>query len=179
MNALTADASPERRRFYEGAGLSGFMTKPIDRALLVEHLGAVDEDKRRATQTAIPADAATIDGALFDHVLLGELRAAIGADRVDQLLALLDRECDERMVQIRRHDSSGDLALVRREAHSLKGAASAVGATALSAIVERLEAAPTAAAAARLVAPLAVQAERTRVAIAVLTGAPDDQQRAS
>ena len=177
--ALTADASPERRRFYEGAGLSGFMTKPIDRALLVEHLGAVAEGKRRATQTATPADAATIDGALFDHVLLGELRAAIGADRVDQLLALLDRECDERMVQIRRHDSSGDLALVRREAHSLKGAASAVGATALTAIAERMEAAPTAAAAARLVAPLAVQAERTRVAIAVLTGAPDDQQRAS
>ena len=173
--ALTADASPERRRFYDGAGLSGFITKPIDRALLVEHLGAVAHGKLERAQAApFPAD-----DALFDNALLGELRTALGADRLDQLLALLDRECHERLVLISRPNVGGNLDLIRREAHSLKGAASAVGAMSLAALAEQLEAAPSAVAAARVIALLARQAGRTRAAIAPLIGAPDDQQRAS
>nr|WP_281169522.1 response regulator [Sphingomonas jaspsi] len=41
--ALTADASPERRRFYQGVGLTDFMTKPIDQAELAAKLASIRE----------------------------------------------------------------------------------------------------------------------------------------
>ena len=62
--ALTADASSERRRFYDGAGLSDFMTKPIDRKALGNRLAAI------AQATVVPvdslADPAAAQGVLFD-----------------------------------------------------------------------------------------------------------------
>ena len=178
--ALTADASPERRRFYDGAGLTGFVTKPIDRALLVEHLGAAAQLKlQRALAAATPADPAVATAALFDEAYLGELRAAVGPDRVDQLLVLLDCECEERVTRILRLDVSGEVAGIRREAHSLKGAASAVGAIALAGIAEQLEQVRSGGASASLIAALIGHADRTRAAIAALLGDRDDHQQAS
>ena len=62
--ALTADASSERRRFYDGAGLSDFMTKLIDRKALGNRLAAI------AQATVVPvdslADPAAAQGVLFD-----------------------------------------------------------------------------------------------------------------
>ena len=178
--ALTADASPERRRFYDGAGLTGFVTKPIDRALLVEHLGAAAQLKlQRALAAATPANPAVATAALFDEAYLGELRAAVGPDRVDQLLVLLDCECEDRVARILRLDLSGELAGIRREAHSLKGAASAVGAIALAGIAEQLEQVRSGGASASLIAALIGHADRTRAAIAALLGDRDDHQQAS
>ncbi|MGH6658027.1 MAG: ATP-binding protein, partial [Sphingomicrobium sp.] len=39
--ALTADASPERRRFYDNVGLTDFLTKPIDSLALATRLAAI------------------------------------------------------------------------------------------------------------------------------------------
>ena len=178
--ALTADASPERRRFYDGAGLTGFITKPIDRALLVEHLGAAAQLKvQRALAAATPANPAVATAALFDEAYLGELRAAVGPDRVDQLLVLLDRECEERVARILRLDASGELTGIRREAHSLKGAASAVGAIALAGIAEQLEQVRSGGASASLIAALTGHADRKRAAISAFLGDRDDHQQAS
>lgn len=43
--ALTADDSPERRRFYQRAGLNHFMTRPIDPAQLADLLSRIAEQQ--------------------------------------------------------------------------------------------------------------------------------------
>lgn len=48
--ALTADASPERRRFYDGAGLSDFLTKPIDGSALAALLQTLTTTNDRPIQ---------------------------------------------------------------------------------------------------------------------------------
>lgn len=50
--ALTADASPERRRFYNGAGLTRFMTKPIDQAELAAELRHIVMERISGTDTS-------------------------------------------------------------------------------------------------------------------------------
>lgn len=177
--ALTADASPERRRFYDGAGLTAFLTKPIDRAQLCEQLAAVAQDKAQSATPPIKDTTAvtrSADGSPFDDVYVCELRAAIGSDRVDQLLELMDRECVDRPVVIRELVRAGAIDQVRREAHGLKGAASGLGAVALARVAQRLELAPGKAAAGRLLGPLDREALRTRGAIALAIG--PDRQRA-
>lgn len=53
--ALTADASEERRRFYEGAGLTAFLTKPIDQPALAAMLVEVcNRRPRNAFADTIP-----------------------------------------------------------------------------------------------------------------------------
>nr|WP_294851594.1 ATP-binding protein [uncultured Sphingomonas sp.] len=57
--ALTADASPERRRFYEGAGLTGFLTKPVNQAelasALLEHASWAAHKSRGANSLTFQA----------------------------------------------------------------------------------------------------------------------------
>ncbi len=119
--ALTADASPERRRFYDNAGLTGFMTKPIDAAALGERLAAIAEPG--LTERAIKAR----DEAL-DHDHLDRLRSALGPSRLEGLLDLFVKELASRPDEIREHLLAGRLEQATLEAHSLKGAAMSVGA---------------------------------------------------
>ena len=118
--ALTADASPERRRFYDNAGLTDFMTKPIDGNALADLLSTI------AMAESAPAAAAPIDQ---QH--LKSLRAALGPTRLKALLELFVAELDHRPDSLREHLLAGRLDQARAEAHSLKGAAMSVGATAL------------------------------------------------
>ena len=118
--ALTADASPERRRFYDNAGLTDFMTKPIDGKALADRLMAI------AGPIAAPSGASPIDE---DH--LQSLRAALGPTRLRDLLGLFLAELDHRPASLRDHLLSGRLDQAKAEAHSLKGAAMSVGASLL------------------------------------------------
>ena len=128
--ALTADASPERRRFYDGAGLTDFLTKPIDRGLLAARL--LHHAQAAATATpALQPEASATKSSLIDTDRIAELRQALGAQQLNELLAMLVAECTTRPPRIRALIAAGDLAEARREAHSLKGAATSVGAAAL------------------------------------------------
>ena len=119
--ALTADASPERRRFYDNAGLTDFMTKPIDGAALAARLARVAGD-------SVAGPSMT----LIDQDHLARLRAALGPSRFDALLALFLTELDQRPTDLRDHLLAGRLDQARAEAHSLKGAALSVGASLLA-----------------------------------------------
>ena len=121
--ALTADASPERRRFYDNAGLTDFMTKPIDGPALGARLAAI----------AAPAAAEVADArdAAIDHGHLERLRAALGPKRLDALLELFLKELSSRPDDIRDHLLAGRLDQATGEAHSLKGAAMSIGANSL------------------------------------------------
>ena len=126
--ALTADASAERRRFYDNAGLTDFMTKPIDANDLAARLAAI---------AALPT--ADSSQAVFDDDHLGQLRAALGPKRLRSLLDLLRKEVIERPALIRGHLAAGRLCPATDEAHSLKGAALSIGAGPLSKAAAAIE----------------------------------------
>ncbi|WP_310468163.1 ATP-binding protein [Sphingomonas sp.] len=135
--ALTADASAERRRFYDNAGLTGFMTKPINSEELRARLSAIAQQPARF---AVPPDDAMPPAASpLDPRRLEELRGVLGPRRVEALLKLLERELVDRTATIRRLAAKPDLTPLRHEAHSLKGAALSMGATAVGAAAAALE----------------------------------------
>jgi signal transduction histidine kinase/CheY-like chemotaxis protein/HPt (histidine-containing phosphotransfer) domain-containing protein len=117
--ALTADASSERRRFYDNAGLTGFLTKPINSDILSRTLGAIATQQRAEDSDTTPDHFQE----LFNSRALGQLRAAIGPTRLQSLLDLLLEELTSRPKNIRALLEGGDLDGARGEAHSLKGAA--------------------------------------------------------
>ncbi len=133
--ALTADSSPERRRFYDNAGLTDFMTKPIDAPALGERLAAIASPFEPSGSAEPP----------LDHGHLDRLRAALGPKRLDALLDLFLRELASRPDEIRDHLLAGRLEQAASEAHSLKGAAMSVGAAPLAGAVHAIERLETAA----------------------------------
>ena len=140
--ALTADASSERRRFYDGAGLTHFLTKPIDRLALAARLDEIAMG--RAQPLALPPEPPTLSsadpvGQLLDVARYHELRDVLGGVRVHALLDLLVAEIDLCPARIRQCIERGDLDAARAEAHSLRGAASNLGATALGNVAAALE----------------------------------------
>ena len=72
---LTADASPERRLFYDNAGLTDFMTKPIDATALANRLAAI------AAPAITDLAQSPLDEDHFDR-----LKAALGPTRLQSLL---------------------------------------------------------------------------------------------
>lgn len=166
--ALTADASPERRRFYDNAGLTDFITKPIDGNALADRLAAI----------ATPVDVEPTVSPL-DHEHLDRLRAALGPTRLHSLLDLFLTELDHRPDRLRDHLLAGRLDQAKAEAHSLKGASMSVGATALGEAtlqIEQLDAATDIKTNARLLDDLELAVEAVRAA---LGGLAHDGSRAS
>lgn len=119
--ALTADATPERRRFYDNAGLTDFMTKPIDGPALGALLAAVTE----------PGSVDEASDPAIDLSHLDRLRAALGPKRLDALIALFLDELGSRPADISDNLLAGRLDAAKSEAHSLKGAALSIGAVPL------------------------------------------------
>ncbi len=124
--ALTADALPERRPFYDEAGLTGFLTKPIDPALLSGCLQAI-------------AETPPIAAPLLDEGKLTSLDHVVGQAGTRKLLDLLRVELDERPQLIVGMIERGSRSAVMAEAHALKGATFNVGATRVGAIARRIE----------------------------------------
>lgn len=130
--ALTADAAMDRRARYEGIGLSGFLTKPIDTRRLWAMLAALGDEMP-------PADVVPPDGVVLNAAKLDDLGATIGSERLGHILALflaeLDRAPDqiEALVHARRMREAGFAA------HALKGAAGNVGAFMLHDVAGHIE----------------------------------------
>jgi len=119
--ALTADASPERRRFYDNAGLTDFMTKPIDVDLLQQHLARAAGDGK-LPQVQLPADESPID-----ESRLTELRNILGPAKLHSLLEMLGVELSSRPALLRSAAAADRVDDLRGQAHSLKGAVDSLG----------------------------------------------------
>ncbi|MCM8558146.1 PAS domain-containing hybrid sensor histidine kinase/response regulator [Sphingomicrobium sediminis] len=184
--ALTADASPERRRFYEGAGLTAFLTKPIDQALLIatiEELTASPLDmqaKDKAVDTQTKRLAADDTQGCFDKERLDELGAALGAARLGDMLGLLKVELELRPELLATALDHDDVDELHDLAHSLKGAASSAGAIAVAKIAAQLERSDDPVALRALLDDLDLAVERTLEALVDQVPALDgDNQTAS
>ena len=119
--ALTADVAPDRRRFYDNAGLTAFLPKPIDAELLHQHLS-------RIASAPAPASApAAIDDGEIDLDRVDDLRAVIGDAKLANLIGMLTRELADYPAAMRASAAGQDIAALRAQAHSLKGAADNLG----------------------------------------------------
>ena len=171
--ALIADASPERKRFYDGAGFSHFLTKPVDREALATSLAAIGPARKRRAR---PECVARATPALVEPQRIAELRATLGSDRLEALLGLLIAECLDRPALLRTAFGRGELVAIRAEGHGLKGAALSVGATALGKAAEHLETVASLALAEPLIAALEECAQATRTAVLRLLDSPTDDR---
>ncbi|WP_265528130.1 PAS domain S-box protein [Sphingomicrobium marinum] len=161
--ALTADASPERRRFYDGAGLSAFLTKPIDQEALADQLAAI------AAQCG-SGDSEQSSTPLLDDDRLAAISSTLGAERLDALLDLLRGQLECTPAALAAHMKSGDMEALRREAHALKGAAANAGAGRVAERAASIEAARERDGAEALLATLEADVSATIEAIAARLG---------
>lgn len=166
--ALTADVSAERRRFYDQAGLTDFLAKPIDRLALAARLVAIAGPSLEVETEMDVAAPRKGEVPLLDTTNINQLCAAIGSTSFDGLLDLLQVEMAERPAAIRIAVIAGDDALARQEAHSLKGACISIGAMALGQAAAMIELAPDLQAMNAALETLDRQTMRTRQAVEAL-----------
>lgn len=137
--ALTANAFPEDVKACMDAGMNMFVAKPVQKEVLLSAiltaLGAITN----LTQTTPGTDAEPepVVGEPVDRHALTEMEDAIGADGVVEMITLFTQETTARLDRL----SAGarELAADLREVHTLKGAASTVGAPILAGMSARLE----------------------------------------
>ena len=124
--ALTANAFPEDVAACFDAGMTAFVAKPVRKETLVAALlRALEGDPVAAPDIAAAEDDGPLDREAFES-----LAREIGADGLAELVVLFEAETDVRLRLIA--DGSLDRERLVREVHSLKGAAAAACATALS-----------------------------------------------
>jgi response regulator RpfG family c-di-GMP phosphodiesterase len=133
--AVTAHAMAGAREEYLALGMDDYLAKPIDPKMLLERLAALHAEPGAGTGSDEPGTM------VLDHLHLEALSSFLPADDVRQLLDLLPAQLDVQISSIEALLTTGDLATLGREAHSLAGAASNYGALKLSHFAREIEAA--------------------------------------
>ena len=144
--ALTAHAIAGMREEYLAAGMSGYVSKPIDRAQLfktiAELASARPSEMQRQTEpvqvSPTPAEISRPEAAV-DHAHLDKLKVMIGADQLATLLQGFVDSLDERVKRVKPLLEQHKLAEVAREAHDLISISGNIGAMRLSRIARQLE----------------------------------------
>ena len=138
--AMTADTGEADRVRCQDAGMNDHVAKPVDRALLLETV----EKWLRAPLSAGaapgfgPCAAAVPEAAgdVLDRDVLAQLAQDLEADLLADVLRQFVEETRERVARI---TAESDLAVLTREAHTLKSTAGTFGARALCAAARALE----------------------------------------
>ena len=147
--ALTADVLPEHRARFREAGIDGLVPKPIDWEVLAAalerhglHAGgdwggkAGRGAKPPPPPPSSPSPAVTLPGI---DMTLAMRRTAGQSELFWSLLADFVVDCAGEAERIERAMGAGDLAVARRFAHSLRGAAGNLGAARLAAAAGAVE----------------------------------------
>ncbi|UEM20026.1 response regulator [Skermanella mucosa] len=129
--AMTADAELLQGEEWRACGMVDFVTKPINRKLVNEKL---EHWAARSVPAAEPGPA----DHLVDAERLADLADAMGWDTVSDLIDLFLEAGREAASGIRAALARGDLAAAGKEAHTLKGSSSNVGAVTVQAIAHHL-----------------------------------------
>jgi CheY-like chemotaxis protein/HPt (histidine-containing phosphotransfer) domain-containing protein len=137
--ALTAHAISGDRDKCMAAGMDGYLSKPIEPHRLAEELDkwlpAPQPAREPETQEKPPQEPA--DGAFNEKELLGRLMG----DRslAGKVVAGFLQDAPSQLRHLRERLEEGDADGARRQAHTLKGAASTVSARSLSALARKIE----------------------------------------
>lgn len=146
--ALTANAFADDVKACRDAGMDDFVAKPIRKRLLVEKLAAIAAGasksssglQRRAPAVVSPQPAPRADDVtLIDRSVVAEICQEIGPEAVAEIVQAFRREGANRIEHLRKLSGKDDRKGLEVEAHTLKGAAGAVGFAQLSALAFALE----------------------------------------
>jgi signal transduction histidine kinase/CheY-like chemotaxis protein/HPt (histidine-containing phosphotransfer) domain-containing protein len=143
--ALTANAFADDMKACRDAGMNDFVAKPIRKRLLIEKLAkiaqaAVVANAGRALTAATgakPAPAPKDD--LIDRSVVAQLCEEIGAEGTVEILRVFLDETRERLALMKKLSDAGDRAAIEVEAHTLKGAAGAMGFERVAELAKALE----------------------------------------
>ena len=130
---LTADVAPDRHRFYDNAGLTAFLPKPIDAKRLHEYLSRIASAPASAPAAPDSAPVApdsapvAIDDGEIDLDRVDDLRAVIGDAKLANLIGMLTRELADYPAAMRASAAGQDVTALRAQSHRLKGAADNLG----------------------------------------------------
>jgi PAS domain S-box-containing protein len=133
--SVTASAMAGAREEYLALGMDDYVAKPIDPQVLLEKLATLSAEPGAGTGSDEPGTM------VLDYSHLEALSSHLPADDVRELLALFPEQLDAQLSSINALLTTGDLATLAREAHSLAGAASNYGAFKLSHFAREIEAA--------------------------------------
>jgi CheY-like chemotaxis protein/HPt (histidine-containing phosphotransfer) domain-containing protein len=148
--ALTANAFADDVKACRDAGMDDFVAKPIRKRLLVEKLAVIAgaalgsqlREPRQPPAAVVPEPAPRAradDTMLIDRSITAEICQEIGAEAVAEILQAFRREGADRIEHLRKLSDADDRKAIAIEAHTLKGAAGAVGFAQVSALAFMLE----------------------------------------
>ena len=145
--ALTANAFTEDVQDCLRAGMTGFLAKPIDRRRLFDLLDSLVQAASAGPGPAADAPLAPAAAAVepvedlpvLDRSVLDELATMIEQEGADEAMALFVADNRQRLARMRGLSVEGDRDAIDVEAHSLKGAARALGFMRLAALAASIE----------------------------------------
>ncbi|GHA94295.1 hypothetical protein GCM10007159_15040 [Modicisalibacter luteus] len=142
--AMTANVMPEHREVCLQSGMDEVICKPFTREALYFLLGqylspcresdetACSQTKETAPPPSLPSSEDSSGVGLLDLDIQKELRDTLDPDALKGLLTVFFARLDKRLVALRQHLENEDWQAFRRDAHSLKGAASSLGCLAIA-----------------------------------------------
>jgi CheY-like chemotaxis protein/HPt (histidine-containing phosphotransfer) domain-containing protein len=139
--AMTANAMEGDRKACEKAGMDDYISKPVTLKILAEILERwspsqgktfTKKDSKGKRKMKI-----TLDTNILNNIR--ELQSEGEEDLLSELIDVYKKDSKQTITKIHTSSEQGDLVLVRRAAHSLKGSSANLGAAELAAICHKLE----------------------------------------
>ncbi|OAN50430.1 sensor protein gacS [Paramagnetospirillum marisnigri] len=125
--AMTANAMRGDDQICLDAGMNGYISKPIDRQKLAEVLARYSgEAERKPVSPPLPTAGPSVDFSVLDL-----LKDDLEAETVVAILAKFMEDARARVATSSDALAQGDFERVRREAHTIKGAAASLGLSAI------------------------------------------------
>ncbi len=142
---LTADVLPQHQANYLAAGMNAVVGKPVTwaelSAALDQHsLPTADHPAEFHDLEFIAMNSSAGGDSPFDETAIAALEHEIGVDSVVKLLPSFRKSVAESRNRLEAAAAAGDVALVRRTAHTLRGLCAQFGASDVAALAQFLEA---------------------------------------
>lgn len=139
--ALTAHALVDVRESCLAVGMQDFLTKPIERNVLIRTLVYwLEQSAQDAEASNVGVQAEQEDEQLiFNEAAINQLIEDTSKKAVSHMLNVFFKECDQRLALIMEAQENGDIEAMGVSAHALKSSAKTFGALRLSNAAEQLE----------------------------------------